>query len=48
MAVFEFPSPLTGDTKADLENLWKEYWKLVEQLTILNGDLERMRKEAGA
>lgn len=48
MAVFEFPSPLTGDTKTDLENLWKEYWKLVEQLTILNEDLERMRKEAGA
>lgn len=39
MYFFDFPAPLNGEPKLDLEVLWLEYWKLIEQLKRLNEDL---------
>ena len=47
MYIFEYPKPLTGNANTDLSTLWEEYWKLIEQLRLLNEELARMRKEAG-
>lgn len=39
MCFFNFPAPLTDDHRHDLRTLWEEYWKLIEQLRLLNEDL---------
>lgn len=39
MYFFDFPVPLSGEPKLDLDVLWLEYWKLIEQLKRLNEDL---------
>lgn len=39
MYLFNFPAPLTDDHRHDLRTLWEEYWKLIEQMRLLDENL---------
>jgi hypothetical protein len=39
--MFDYPTPLTGDTRRDLERLWDEMFRLIEELRLLQEELAR-------
>ena len=38
---FEYPRQPTGRTAEDLQRLWEDLWKVVEQLKLLEEELKR-------
>lgn len=41
---YDFPKPITGDTRDDIRQLWDSLFRLVEQLRL--AEEEQARKEA--
>jgi len=39
--MFDYPAPLTGDTRRDLDRLWEEMFRLIEELRLLQEELKR-------
>lgn len=39
--MFDYPTPLTGDTRRDLERLWEELFRLIEELRLQQEELKR-------
>lgn len=36
---FEFPTPLSGKKEKDIQNLWRDLWKIVERLRLLQEEI---------